>query len=411
MELNLEYKQNAPQKQFHNSNAKYRAFIGGIRSGKTWAGAWETFRLLLNYPGIKFLLVAPTYSIVTESSLDTFLSICPSELIFKKNEDKKWLRLFNGSKLLWRSAEEPNTILSGLGVGGLWFDEAAKCPTDEAWKIAIGRLSQQNMPCCAYCTTTPKGLNWLYDFFVKELKPDTEVIYSATLENKANLPPGYLEALEQQYSGAFYRQELLAQFVSFEGLVYPNFNLALHISERDTRSLRHIGGIDFGYTNPTVFLAIAIDHDDRLHICDEIYQSYRTLDELKPEILAQKKQYNIEAYYADPSEPGLVKTLRGWGLTVREADNDILPGIIEVTERLNLKPDGRTRLTVSERCANTIQEFSQYRYADPKPNRNPDEKPIKLSDHAMDALRYAAMSLRKSGDSSRFSLVRLRRNW
>lgn len=347
---------------------------------------------------------------VTESSLEEFGQICPPELIFKKNEEKKVWIFHNGSRLLYRSADDPDSI-RGLEVGGLWYDEGAKSPSDEAWKIGIGRLSQRGMPNRAYCTTTPKGHNWLYKFFVEDAKPDTDVIYSTTMDNRTNLPEGYIESLEQQYSGAFYRQELLAQFVGFEGLVYPEFSPISHIMERGTKGLRHIAGVDFGYTNPTVFLAIAVDNDDCMHVCEEIYQSGRTLEQMKDEILRLHGKYGIEAYFCDPSSPDLIATLRSWGLSAREANNDILSGIMEISSRLPLRGD-RPRLTFDKGCSRTIEEMGQYRYPDAKANRNPEEKPIKLYDHAMDALRYAAMSLRKTTSTSRFQKSAIaKRSW
>jgi len=214
--MNIIYTPNPKQVIFQESQAKYRAFIGGIRSGKTFAGAWETFLALVNHPGLRVLVISPTYPILMESTLLTLDLIIPEHLIIDKNEQKHKWKLSNGSEILYRSADDPDSI-RGMEAGWLWADELAKARTDEAWKRGIGRLSQKNMPCRAIVTTTPKGMTWLYDEFIVNATPDHFVVFSSTAENAANLPPDYVSTLEKQYGGAFYQQELMGQFVDIAG--------------------------------------------------------------------------------------------------------------------------------------------------------------------------------------------------
>jgi len=214
--MNIIYTPNPKQVIFHESQAKYRAFIGGIRSGKTFAGAWETFLALVRHPGLRVLVISPTYPILMESTLLTLDLIIPEHLIIDKNEQKHKWKLSNGSEILYRSADDPDSI-RGMEAGWLWADELAKARTDEAWKRGIGRLSQKNMPCRAIVTTTPKGMTWLYDEFIVNATPDHFVVFSSTAENAANLPPDYVSTLEKQYGGAFYQQELMGQFVDIAG--------------------------------------------------------------------------------------------------------------------------------------------------------------------------------------------------
>ena len=61
------------QVNFWNDPAKFRAFVGGVGSGKTTAGAVELLRQPANRTG---LIVAPTYPILRDATLRTFLELC-----------------------------------------------------------------------------------------------------------------------------------------------------------------------------------------------------------------------------------------------------------------------------------------------------------------------------------------------
>jgi phage terminase large subunit len=149
-----------------------------------------------------------------------------------------------------------------------------------------------------------------------------------------------------------------------------------------------------------------------MRVVEELYRTNHTLEQLKDEVMRMRERYNIEAFLADPSRPDLIATMRSWGLNTKEANNDVMTGIMEVQSRLKAQPDGRPRLTISKHCIHTIEEFSQYRYPEGRKDRNPDERPVKLYDHAMDALRYAAMSLRRTSNASRFAnVVSAKRGW
>ena len=54
------------QKAFLDSDATFRAFCGGIGSGKTWAGAYDLIRRAK--PGRLYLVIAPTYAMLSDAT-------------------------------------------------------------------------------------------------------------------------------------------------------------------------------------------------------------------------------------------------------------------------------------------------------------------------------------------------------
>ena len=69
-----------------------------------------------------------------------------------------------------------------------------------------------------------------------------------------------------------------------------------------------------------------------------------------------------------------------------------MAGIRRIGALLQKQVDGKPRLYVDKRCLMTIMEFENYSYPENKEGKRVDEKPVKVHDHAMDALRYALMS-------------------
>jgi phage terminase large subunit len=91
---------------------------------------------------------------------------------------------------------------------------------------------------------------------------------------------------------------------------------------------------------------------------------------------------------ADPEDSGARDALANAGIDTMEADKAVSVGIQAVQLRLVKAGDDRPRLFIHSGCINMISEFFEYRWAENKEGRNADEKPVKDSDHAMDALRY-----------------------
>ena len=89
----------------------------------------------------------------------------------------------------------------------------------------------------------------------------------------------------------------------------------------------------------------------------------------------------------DPSAASFILALRRAGYPVEKADNQVLTGI-------RLTADGLKQgsMVICEPCRDAIREFSLYRWAD-----GGRDVPVKEHDHAMDDIRYFAMSLHRGG--------------
>jgi phage terminase large subunit-like protein len=195
-----------PQRAFWRSLVRFRAFTGGIGSGKTRGGAVESFRQPEGSIGV---VCAPTYRMLADATERTVFSLARrGDIIAHHDKGNDILHLSNGSEIWFRTGENPER-LRGPNIGWFWLDEAAQMKQD-VWNIMIGRLRLS--PGRGWITTTPCGSNWVYDIFIRRALPDYEVIRSSTREN-VFLPTDFVRTLEQTYTSSFARQEIEGEFL------------------------------------------------------------------------------------------------------------------------------------------------------------------------------------------------------
>lgn len=198
-------KATAPQRAFWTNDARYRAFVGGVGSGKTRAGAVEVLRMPPLSTG---MVIAPTYPMLRDATLMTFLDLARRGGVLSEfKESTLTARLIDGKSVMFRSSEHPDR-LRGPNLGWFWLDEAAMMD-EETWLIMLGRLREA--PGRAWVTSTPKGYNWLYESFVKHATADHVIIRASTTSNLF-LPSAFVPALAQSYSGQWYAQEVEGEF-------------------------------------------------------------------------------------------------------------------------------------------------------------------------------------------------------
>lgn len=356
---------------------RFSGFIAGIGSGKSFAGAVKGLVIGARTKGLG-LVVSPTYPMLRDATLRSYL-LAFGEAIpaFYKSEMRAEIK--GGGEILFRSADKPDR-LRGPNLSWAHIDEAGLCPPG-TWDIVIGRLREGGRAGPCWVTGTPKGHNWLY-----EKAPQMTLFRAATRDNPY-LAGEFVQSLEAAYTGLFARQELMGEFVSFEGRVYDEFDHTVHVQEREGPWPRIVAGVDEGYTNPSVIVVLGLDGDGRAHLIEEFYQRRVLQGDVVAEAKRLREAYKITEFYIDPSAAGLAAEMRSVGLRVTPAVNEIKDGIQQVKARLAVQADRRPRLTVSPACANTIAEFESYIWKEGKQGMK--DEPEKVNDHAMDALRYA----------------------
>jgi predicted phage terminase large subunit-like protein len=207
------------QQAFLHSDALFRAFCGGIGSGKTWAGSYDLIRRAK--PGRLYLVIAPTYAMLSDATFRSFLGLAKELGVMEPGEVKRSappsIPLRTGAEVLFRSADEPDR-LRGPNLSGIWMDEASPMNVD-AFTVSIGRLRQAGEQGWLTATFTPKGrAHWTYATFATG-EPNTAIFHAQTRDNPF-LPPQFHDTVRQKYTSMLAAQELEGAFLDSGGALF-----------------------------------------------------------------------------------------------------------------------------------------------------------------------------------------------
>lgn len=253
---------NVPQAQFLSMEHKFRAYVAGFGSGKTWVGCGGLMQHFWEYPRINAGYFAPSYPQIRDIFYPTVEEVAADwGLNVKINESNKEVHIFEGRKsrgtIICRSMERPDTIV-GFKIGKALCDELDVMKADkaqQAWRKIIARMRYKvdNLKNGVDVTTTPEGFRFVHSQFVKQLseKPALGDMYgliqASTYDNEANLPDDYIDSLFQSYPPQLIDAYLRGQFCNLtSGSVYPNFDRKLNHSDAEIKPGEplHIG-MDF----------------------------------------------------------------------------------------------------------------------------------------------------------------------
>ncbi len=267
---------NRPQAQFLALPHKFRAFVAGFGSGKTWVGGGALCQHAWEWPKVNAGYFAPTYPQIRDIFYPTIEEVAFDwGLRTKIHETNKEIHLYAGrqyrSTILCRSMEKPGEIV-GFKIGKALIDELDVMKADKAamaWRKIMARMRYKldGLRNGIDVTTTPEGFKFVYQQFVKQLRDKPALrqmyglIHASTYDNEANLPEDYIDSLRESYPPQLIDAYLRGLFVNLaSGSVYPNFDRRLNHSstvEAENEPL-HVG-LDFNVLNMTATINVIRD--------------------------------------------------------------------------------------------------------------------------------------------------------
>lgn len=174
-------------------------------------------------------------------------------------------------------------------------------------------------------------------------------------------------------------------------VIYPNYDTVVERNHFDLYSF----GADFGFNNPSAFLLLGW-YDSEVYVLDEVYKSQLTNQELIEEckdMLFRNKLLpeHLATGYGDKAEPDRIKEFNDAGFPM-------VGGVKDVNAKITTTK--QTKIHIHPKCVNTIKEIKGYKYRKNHDGITLDE-PLKLNDHAMDALGYGVYGYRGALSPSR----------
>lgn len=388
----------APQNIFLNSlKTKYRAYVGGYGSGKTFVGCIDLLTFFCSHPGTVQGYFGPSYPSIRDVFYPTFEEVAYLHgFSVDIKESNKEIHLYRGRNyygtVICRSMDRPASII-GFKIARALVDEIDTLPKNKAktaWNKIIARLRLviPGVENGIGVTTTPEGFLFVYDTFANEPTKSYSMVQASTYENAQNLPPDYISSLIETYPEALVDAYVDGRFVNLtNGAVYRSFDRKRNGSTETIQEGEPLCvGMDF---NTGKMAAVAfVERKNGHHAADEIKKGLdtpwmiETIKERWPKhhvtIYPDASGKNTSSKGASVSDIGLLRQA-GFSIVAPNANPRVKDRVLSVNKCFE-----NQKIWVNvDKCTETTRCLEQQPYDD---NGEPD-KSVDM-DHHPDAFGY-----------------------
>lgn len=386
------------------SSARVNMTEGSIRSGKTIVTLLRWLFYVARAPhGGELVMVGRTRDAVWRNCVAPL----QNPELFDQYSDQvignygaPTVRIFGRMvHILGASDAKAEKVIRGMTVAGAYVDEVTTLP-EEFFTQLLGRMSVPRAK--LFGSTNPDNpAHWLKTKFLDRIEKLADwTAWHFTLDDNPSLTDEYKESIKSEFTGLWYRRFIEGEWVAAEGAIFDGWDPGKHtIPWDDLPPMDDILaiGIDYGTANATAAILLGIGVDGCLYAIDEWSWSGReTRQALTDSALADRLEQWSQAPHlpdndqrqprftiVDPSALSFRTELSTRGITSTAADNDVLYGIRTLASLM-----AQGQFLVSDKCQGLIKEIPGYSW-DPKAAEKGEDKPIKINDHHIDALRYA----------------------
>lgn len=285
--------------------------------------------------------------------------------------------------------ESSYTLVQGITLSGVLFDEVALMPKSFVDQAVARTLSEPEARYWFNCNPE-SAEHWFYKEWICNTHQKKALHLHFTMQDNPILSPEQIADAERLYTGVFYNRYIKGLWCVAEGLIYPMFDKAVHVTHHP--ELQPGGdyyiSCDYGTLNPTSAGLWYLQPDGHAIRLREYYydgrktktprtdeEHYKALEQLAGDVAGK-----VRAVIVDPSAASFIECIRRHGLfRVWQADNSVLDGIRDTSSLLQMQ-----YLHICDNCTDIIREFSLYRWDESAT----EDRPIKENDHAMDDMRY-----------------------
>lgn len=384
---------------------------GSIRSGKSLSMSLSfIFWAMKNFTGQQFGMSGKTVGGFERNVIFWLLPILKSRgykveykdntLIVKIRDSSTNEIKLNYFYVFGGRDERSFSIIQGMTAAGWYFDEVALQPKSFV-NQAIGRCSAKGNKLWFNCNPDMPN-HWFKTDFIDNKDKLNMLHLHFTMNDNPSLDEEIINDYKSRFTGVFYLRYILGLWALAEGIIYDMYNEEINTYEKIDENIKlnstRYFAIDYGTTNPFVVLDI-FDTWEIAYQENEIYYDSKKTKKSLPDIeylsmikeLEKKENIPVSKIIIDPSAESLKVLLRDNGYIVKDANNSVLEGIKCTGSAL-----WQEKYKINKRnCKNTIKEIGGYVW-DEKAIKRGEEKPIKIDDHAMDAMRYFINTIMRS---------------
>lgn len=388
----------ATQRAFATSREPFPAFIGGFGSGKTAAAIARAMALKTHFKNCDIAYYLPSFPLVEDIAMRRFPELCERKgWAFKmRGGTSPHIEFPGAGRILFRSLSHPESIV-GYEVAHSICDELDTLPKKkarDAWNKVIARNRQKcAMANTVAVATTPEGFQFVYERWQKQPAPGYVMFKARTIENAANLPPDYIQNLQNSYPSNLLSAYLDGEFVNLTaGSVYHEFDRHLNGTDATIRPGEplHIG-MDFNVNNMSAVVFVIRDGNpvaveevtqvrDTPTMCGVLVERYKAAGHsitIYPDASGQATK-SVNASLSD------LTLLRSAGFTVLANNRNpaVKDRVLSVNQLINNQGTRRLRVNF-DKCPTLVEGLEQQAY-----NKNGEPDKTGNQDHLNDALGY-----------------------
>ena len=370
---------------------QYDAIVcdGSVRSGKTMAMSigfliWS----MRNFDRESFAFCGKTIDSLKRNVIQPLQKwmegiVQPKINLSKNYMDVQWLGHENRYYFFGGKDESSYTLVQGITLSGVLFDEVALMPKSFVDQAVARTLSEPEARYWFNCNPE-SAEHWFYKEWICNTRQKKALHLHFTMQDNPILSPEQIADAERLYTGVFYNRYIKGLWCVAEGLIYPQFDREKHIEQRDNPQGEWYISVDYGTLNAFSAGLWCYDGTTAYRAAEYYYSGRETRKQLTNAQYLQRIQqlagsHKIECVIVDPSAASFIAELRNADFTVRKGKNAVVDGIRRVSSALQAE-----KLRFSPDCKNCIREFGLYRWDE----SCSEDRPIKENDHAMDDVRY-----------------------
>lgn len=393
------------------SNARYNFKIGAVRSGKSFVDIAVMIPMrITEVRGLDGLSVifGVSNGTIERNVLQPMRERYSDKLIGYIRGSKNTAKIF-GEEVYCIGCEKASAVskIQGMSIKYAYGDEIAKW-SPAAFTMIESRLDKEYSRFDGACN--PEGPNHWLKKWLDNPKLDIYIQHYVLFDNPF-LPQSFIDSLCNEYEGTvYYDRYILGKWALAEGLIYPMYASATTKIPQDMVYTQYVLSIDYGTENAFAALLWGKGEDGIWYAYREYYYSGRDLgiaktDEeyvedieafCKPIIDRYEKEFQsavaMDDPFAarkklqtivDPSAASFITALqKRKGFKVRKAVNDVADGIRETAVAMQMG-----LIKFNETLKNWRDEIEGYVW-DENASLAGEDKPVKVKDHLMDAMRY-----------------------
>lgn len=311
----------------------------------------------------------------------------PLKIVYKRNPN---------NYIIAKGLDKSDATKSKKDITVMWAEEANQISQQAFIDSNLSIRSSMNRNYKFYLTFNPEQESaWINSYFfppkgtyekddgnfhwVKSIRPNTTILHTTYHDNKFCDPyrAAELESLASEDNN-YYRVKTLGLWGgALKGLIYDNWKPCEAIPEGAEIAY----GLDYGFSHPSALVKVGF-HENQTYVEQLIYRSNLTHPDLIDLILTDyRSELKGKVIIVDSAAPEVIALMKSAGLDARpclKGPTSVYDGILTVK---------RFPINIVGGSSEVRRELGSYIWKRTRDDLPMDE-PVKLDDHAMDAIRY-----------------------